>query len=252
MFLFASALMIACRSGHLSDKMHLWRGRFLFQSIRLHRQYLRTFSLCRSWGSDVLISQCLNLGWDCTQNVWKVLSAKERREFITPARQPWGELCSISSPSPGRVPLKREGSSGVAMVILGLNKTSWQQRAFIIRELRHTLPGTGKKSYLLQWRSSLQQADNNWQRDNKREIFNDHFLLERMNSFISCLAVYSSELFTHINQQQQPNSPPCKPYQYIIRQHIKSPHNNKFYILYSSIDVEHCTVWSSSWIGILY
>ena len=54
----------------------------------------------------------MNLGWDCTQNVWKVLSAKERREFITPAWQPWGELCSISSPSPGRAPPKCVGALG--------------------------------------------------------------------------------------------------------------------------------------------
>lgn len=41
-----------------------------------------------------------------------MLLAKEKREFITPARQPQGELCSISSPSPAQAPQKCGGALG--------------------------------------------------------------------------------------------------------------------------------------------
>lgn len=104
--------VIDCRSNQA-----VWWTAFISKKVISYSNksyfiYLSSFSLCRSWGSEVLNSQCMNLDWGCTQNMWKVLVAKEKREFITPARQPRAELCSISFPSSGHAPQKREAALG--------------------------------------------------------------------------------------------------------------------------------------------
>lgn len=123
--------VIDCRSNQA-----VWWTAFISKKVISYSNksyfiYLSSFSLCRSWGSEVLNSQCMNLDWGCTQNMWKLLAAKGKKRVHHPGEAaPGRALFNLLSLIWPRSP-EMWSSSGVTILILGHNKTLWQNRACI-------------------------------------------------------------------------------------------------------------------------
>lgn len=109
----------------------VWWNAFISKKVisyssKFYFIYLSNLSLCRSWGPEVLNSQCINLGWGCTQNMWK---GEKRVHHPGEVALGWALFNLLSLTWPRSPEMRR--SSGVAILILGHNKNSWQHRACI-------------------------------------------------------------------------------------------------------------------------